>query len=235
MTPMNTAIEIKKGLKFHAPIADGNPEWEVTGKAGRGVWRAKCLGEDYCGEVRAFTEAQIRHSVGMARAFARTHDEDWYASQPLGRIVHYHNSFGKYVRCEVVMGTTVHNKASHKCLKPIALVGAWGKGDLPRRMNDGSIYLGYHADQIAKGECFEPHFGCIYETGRQGGHHFGEDPRTMPALDLSVPELSAEETAKANLWKAVQAAQAALTSEDDYNRGPRERLEAALKVIQGAL
>lgn len=238
MTPMNaSSIKIEKGTKFHATIADGNPEWEVTGKAGRGVWRAKCLGEDYRGEVRAFTEAQIRQSVGMSRLFTDLGNENdaWYAKQPIGRVVHYHNSFGQYVRCEVVMGTTVHSKVPHKCLKPLALVGAWSKHDLPKRMPDGTIYYGYQADKIRSGECFEPNYGSIYETGKQGGRHFAEDPSKLPALDLSVPEMDAETQAQAKLWIAVKAAQAALSSEDDYNRGPRARLEAALKAIQGAL
>ena len=237
MNAASSPIKIEKGTKFHAVIADSNPEWEVTGKGGRGIWRAKCLGEDYRGEVRAFTEAQIRQSLGMARAFAKNDDENgaFYAGLKLGATVHYHNSFGQFIRCEVVMGTTVHDKSMHKCLKPVALVGDWAKFDLPRRMPDGTINYGYQADKIRNGDCFEPNYGCIFESGRPGGRHFEVDPSKLPALDLSVPEMSDEKAAEAKLWTAVKEAQAALTSEDNYNRGPRERLEAALKAIQGAL
>lgn len=231
---MVAVIQIKRGLKFHAPIADGTPEWEVTGKVGSGVWRAKCLGEDYRNEVRAFTEAQIRQAVGMARAFEKTHtdSEAWYESQPLGRIVHYDNGFENWVRCEVVLATTVHRAYPHKCLKPIALCGKWGSLDLPRRLADGTVYRAYHANKIDTGECFEPHFGSIYESGQRPASN---DPASLPALDLSVPELNAEEIAKAKLWAAVNAAQAALTGAGDATRSARERLESALRVIQGAL
>jgi len=231
---MVAVIQIKKGLKFHAPLADGNPEWEVTGKAGSGVWRAKCLDEDHRGEVRAFTDAQIRQAVGMARAFERTHNDNdaWYASQPLGRIVHYDDGFENWVRCEVVMGTTSHNASPHKCLKRIALCGKWGLLDLPRRLPDGTVYRAYHADKVHSGECFEPNFTNIYESGRRPA---AKDPAMLLALDLSVPELDVEEAAKAKLWAAVKTAQAVLTGANDATRGARERLESALKVIQEAL
>jgi len=236
---MNTpsTSKIGPGTKFPSVIADGNPEWEITKRRGRGVWEAKCLGEDYGGTVRVFTDAQVRQSVGMSNFFAKNASEHdtYYASLKLGAIVHYHNSFGEFVRCEVVMGTTVHDKKMHKCLKPVALVGAWKAYDLPRRGVDGTITYGYQADKIRKGECFEPNFGSIYETGSQGGRHFEVDPSKLPALDLSVPDITPEAEVQAKLWKAVKAAQAALASEDDHKVGPRERLEAALKMIQSAL
>ncbi len=237
---MDTATSSKKigpGTKFHAIIADGNPEWEITRSRGRGVWEAKCLGVDYGGTIKVFTTAEVKHSVGMSQFFAKnSSDHDtFYAGLKTGSIVHYHNSFGQFVRSEVVMGTTVHDKKLHKCLKPIALVGEWKSYDLPKRRPDGTINYGYNADMIRKGECFEPNFGSIYESGLQGGKHFGVDPSKLPALDLSVPDITPEAEALAKLWLAVKAAQGALASEADYNLGPRERLEAALKIITGAL
>jgi hypothetical protein len=231
------SFKIKKGTKFRAVIADSNPEWEVISKAGQGVWRAKCLELDSRDTIHAFTEEQILQSIGWANDLAKNADENgqFYAGLTLGSVVHYHHSFGEFVRCEVVMGTTAFDKKTHKCLKPIALVGEWKGHDLTRRLPDGTIHSGYHATCVLKGECFKPHYGLVYESGQPGGKHFNVDPSKLPALDLSVPAPTPEEAKTAKLWTAMKEAQAALESEDDYNRGPRERLEAALKAIQGAL
>jgi hypothetical protein len=244
---MSTTTTIGPGTRFRSVIQDCNALWEVTRRAGRSAWEAKCVNEpieidgrkvdsDYAGTVRAFTSAQIKQAARMEAFFARNmsdHDK-FYAGLQLGQIIHYDNGFGQFVRCEVAIGTTVHDKKPHKCLKPIALVGDWGKYDLPRRMPDGSVHLGYHADKIVKGDCFEPNVSSIYEakpTDRRGP----VDPKTLPALDLSVPPMTDNEEATAKLWKAVEAARATLDSQGDRSTGPRARLEAAMAVIQGAL
>jgi hypothetical protein len=85
-----------------------------------------------------------------------------------------------------------------------------------------------------KAACFEPHFGCIYESGKW--RSFVADspnPKTLPAIDLSVPEPTSEEVARAKLWKAVEAAREAL--EGNRREGnPKALLEAARDIIQSA-
>ncbi len=228
---------IGPGTKFHSIIADANPEWEVTRARGRGVWEAKCLGEDYRGEIRIFTRAQVQQSLGMAQFFAKNasdHDK-FYSGLTLGAIVHYSHSFGEFVRCEVVMGTTAYDKKPHKCLKAIALVGTWKEWDLPRRRPDGRIDSGYSAKSVMTGECLEPNFTNIYESGLPSARMAGVDPRCLPPIDLSVPDMTADQLATQKLWQAVQAAKDVLEGGPNGDRDPKQLLTKALEVIQGAL
>lgn len=242
-----SSVKIVPGqTTFRYPMADSNPLFKVTRARGRGVWEAIVVDEpveiegigkvssDHAGTVRVFTTQEIRHKVGFQGALKRSIDESeaWYESLRVGQTIHYDNGFQQWVRCVVVMAATVHNAKPHKCLKPLALCGNWSKYDLPRRLADGSVHTSYHVKQIAEGTCFEPHFGSIFESGRSRAK---DDPSKLPALDLSIPALSDAETASAKLWLAVREAQAALASDDDTGRPARERLEATLRVIQGAL
>lgn len=235
MTTKTSSPKIGPGTKFHSTYADGNPQWEVTKSLGRAVWEAKCLGPDYDGMTKAFKTSDIQHSLRMASFFSKNssdHDR-FYAGLTLGQIVHYSNGFGEFVRCEAVMGTTVHNAQVHKCLKPVALVGTWKSYDLPRRNPNGTINYGYHAGAIAKGECFEPNYANIYESGSDSTARYGADPSKLPALDLTVPELSADAEATAKLWKAVEAAREVL--ENHKVTDPKARLQGALATIQAGL
>jgi hypothetical protein len=228
------AIKVGVGTRFHSILMDGNPLWEVTRPRGKGVWEAKVVESlDHLGTKKVFTTEGIRRSVGMERMFvASARDSNKFYADNLGKVIHYHNSFGQFVRCLVVMGTTVHNKEPHPCAKPIALVGKWGPNDLPKRLPNGEVRLGYHAESIAKGECFEPHSSCIYEAGGRSAQGHG-DPAGMPEIDLSVPPITSEQEKQARLWKATEAARAAL---DDYKEeDPAARLAKALDIIKGAL
>lgn len=232
-----TATKIGPGTTFHSSYADGNPKWEITRSRGRGVWEAKIVEDmDYPGVVKVFTAAEVKQAVGMSRFWNKnaTDHEKFYAALKLGSVVHYHNAFGQFVRCEVVIGTTAQDPKPHRCLKPVALVGAWKPYDLPKRRIDGTIEYGYHAENIRKGECFEPNFSNLYESGNSSACRNG-DPSKLPALDLSVPESSPEEQATAKLWQAVQAARKALEGgANGEDRDPISRLTKALEAIKTA-
>ena len=218
--------------RFYAVYADGRPQWEVTRSRGDGVWEAKVVKSlDWEGTVKVFTTEEISKALAW-EAFFKKNSKDhgsFYESLPLGTIVHYDNGFENWVRCEVVLGTTVHNAKPHKCLKPIALAGNWRSYDLPQRDLTGTIRLGYHADHIAKGECFEPNFGSIYEANSL---NWKTNPCTLKALDLSVPPLSPAEEATAKLWQAVTKAREALDSQES---DPTKRLLAAQAAIESVL
>ena len=202
--------------------------WVVTRSRGRGVWEAKVTDDDpdHAGVTSVFTTQQIQRAAaweGMFRSLGEA-GARFYASLKPGQVVHYHDSFDRFVRCEVT---------GDQQLKPVAMVGAWTPSDLPRRNLDGTLYLGYHAKNIAAGTPFRPAASNIYECTPEGK----VDPRAMPALDLSVPEMTAEQVTEARLWAAVQAAQEALHPRAAVpgTGNPKARLEAALKVVQAAL
>jgi len=207
------ATTVQKGSKFRSGYADANPEWEVMSKAGRDAWRCRVTDDcpDYSGTVKLFSTKEIKHSLGWSAMFAEAgkQSEDFYASAKLGSIVHYHNGFKQYVRCEVVMGVSKLRgngrtyTAPEKCLKPIALIGEWRAYDLAQRMADGSIHYGYHAKAILTEDFFNPSASNIYENPGFGHRNEG-DPRSMPPVDLSVPEMSQEAEAKAKLEQLRQ-------------------------------
>jgi len=227
-------IKVGKGTRFRSPIADGNPMFVVTRARGRGVWEAVVVANepDFAGTVKVFTDREIAATLAMEAFWEQNADDgaSFYAGLAVGAVVHYHDGFNQWVRCEVVVGPTVHDAKPHKCLKPIALVGAWRPYTLPRRCADGTVDLGYHAKTIAEGRLFEPNYTNIYESGEVRDVGL-KDPRGLPAIDLTPPPVG--DFVKAALWKAVQGAQAALggpTTDD-----PRAKLEAALGIIQATL
>lgn len=120
--------------------------------------------------------------------------EGFWESQKVGDIVHYHNSFGQFVRGEIV------EHEGKKQMKSIALVGDWKGYDLPQRNADGSIRYSYNAKKVLEGDIWQPSDSCVYEApsySESNNSRYG-DPREMPAIDLTLPEMDAEEIARAN-------------------------------------
>lgn len=193
-------IKVGIGTKFHSVYCDGNCQWTVKEKKGKDVWLCKIEEDmDYAGTIRHFSTKEIQASLNQQFIFDELmNDHDaFYKSLTPGQIVHYNNGFQNFVRCEVVV------KDGQNVLKPIALVGAWREWDLPKRMADGSISYCYHADKISKGETFTPNAGCIYESNPDSSVHHGVNPTKMPAIDLSVPEMTDEQKQLAALWEMV--------------------------------
>lgn len=95
-------------------------------------------------------------------------------------------------------------------------------------MPDGSVRWGYHAEKIRERKTFRPHASNVFEYPEY--HRRGAtDPGGMPALDLSVPELGAEEAERARLWRKVDAVRAALNVPMDAD--PAEVLEQVRSLL----
>ncbi len=170
--------------KFRSHYADANPEWLVTEKRGRGTWIATVIDcPDYAGAKQAFTTEQIEGSRGMSRLFQNlAHESDkFFASLPIGSIVHYNNGFNQYVRCKVTSGNN---------LLPIALVGNWSPHDLPRRHPNGYVQEGYHVSNIKNKKVFTPNASCVYEHKHDAN---AVDPRGLAPLSLELPPITAAE------------------------------------------
>lgn len=242
---MKKVTRVTKGLRFRHVFADSNALWEVKRSRGAGVWVCEIVDEpieingqmypsDWAGRQDVFTSEKILAIVNTALAWEAKANEDdrWFASQ-LGRTVHYHNGFGAYVRCIVVD----EEKSGVRFLcRPLALVGNWRPHELPRRMRDGSVYLGYHAEKIAVKKTWRPSAGCIYEyphfAAPRGDDQQG-DPRKMKPIDLTVPDMTPEEARRARLWQTVDAVHEAMKVGN--NADPQKLLEAARDLISKAL
>lgn len=228
---MAPTIQIFVGkTTFQAAYADGMPTYRVERARGRGTYDCVIVSPDYKGETKVFGAEEIRRAIAWEKALDNTMSkiDAWYDKIPLGAIVHYDNGFGQYVRCRVVMGTTVHSAGkSVKCLLPIALVGNWYKNDLPHRRLTGELVKGYHAERIEKGEMFRP--STVYEVNPHG-----PDPKNMPALDLTVPEATPEQVERMRLNKAIEEIRNAAET-GEYPRDTLDKLFAmtcaALQVV----
>jgi hypothetical protein len=165
-------------------------------------------------------EASINYSKRISDLFTN-HDRFYQDLVPGQSIVHYHNGFNEFIRCEVV------NKDGKNKLKPIAMVGAW-KHDLPRRRypNGEPVYC-HHAEQIEKGELFEPNYTNIYEHNPS---KFPIDPRQLSARDISLPAMTDEAAVLAAKWQKVDAIRAIISSE---RQNPDKILEQISLIVQG--
>lgn len=198
--------KVCKGVRFRAVIADCNALWEVRSKVGRDDWKCVVVSEDYEGTERIFAAKEIESALKSIEYFtkARKAMENFYSSLKLGDIVHYDNGFGEFVRCIVVNGITTHSDGNVvKCLKPIALIGNWKEWDLPHRLPDGSVEDGYWAKRIKEGRragdagLFQANDSLIFESPTYNKRPRALNPTFIPAIDLNVPEMSAEEKTKA--------------------------------------
>jgi hypothetical protein len=171
--------------------------WTVIEARGRGTWIAEINADelDYAGSQAAFTTQQIQAAIGWENSCNKSMDEsaNFYANLKPGSIVHYSNGFDQYVRCQVMPDHT---------LRPIALVGAWRPYDLPHRSPDGSIYNGYHVDQIISGKTMTPHASNVWEFPKAPCRN-GIDPRGLAAIDYSLPPMTDEQKETAELWQTV--------------------------------
>ncbi len=118
--------------------------------------------------------------------------ESFFNNLRTGTIVHYHNGFNSYVRCQVT---------NDKQLISMALVGDWRPNDLPHRQTDGSIYYPYHPKAIQESKKWRCHASNVYEFPQFQKKSFTTDPRPLNAIDLTVPPMT---TAERELAKQQQ-------------------------------
>lgn len=169
--------EGSKSFLFHLPYGDGYQSRTVGGMTKASV--LKLMGAN---------DRLDNYFEGLDNQ-----KKSFWDSRVVGEIIHYHNSFGQFIRGEVVIVNNVPE------LKPTALVGKWRESDLPRRARDGTVMHGYHVKQIINGESWQPSDSCVYESPTYSDSYksYG-DPRAMPAINLDLPELEADEIRRIN-------------------------------------
>lgn len=224
--------ELKKIEAEHTvvrfPIADGCAMYTVVSEKPL-VLRHIPYGDAYQAmgaTIRGFTLADLRRQQKFDKLFDQRGDENeaFYESLCLGQVVHYHHGFNEFVRCEVV------EEGGKRALLPFALVGAWRPHDLPRRMPDGSVHLGYSAKEIRDRKTMRPHSSNVWECPKYFRRPDALDPKDMAPVDLSVPEMDAEEAERARLWRKVDALRKALEG-NKADADPAEILERARALL----
>ena len=129
-----------------------------------------------------FEEADILQKLAMQNGFIRAieNDREWWDLVPLGSTCHYHESFGKFVRCSIV-----DDNGTKKAM-PKALVGAWDSHDLPRVLAWGELRESSSVRRIRTQEAFRPNSTFFYEASLTL-QRSKLDPRAMDELDLTPP------------------------------------------------
>jgi hypothetical protein len=207
------------------------------------------LGDGYTVEpslLRGLTLAEVRRMVGFERGWRNLIDESnaIYATLKPGEIVHYHNSFGQYIRCEAVpippnwKSALGHEPIGQVVLKPIALVGGirtpesrngWFEHDIFTRFADGTVHHGHHAQMILDGELFQPNGGSIFESPNYHRREGEADPREMEPMDLNPPAMTDEQERIVPLAQAMKAI--GLIVNDHQSAYTEENLRANLAAI----
>ncbi len=177
--------------------------------------------------VSGMSKASVVKLIAAEDNFAKLfhgNRDDFWASQEVGNVLHYHNSFGAFVR-----GVVVENDGQME-LKPTALVGNWGNHDLPRRYADGRIHLGYHAGQIAEGASWQPSDGCVYESSTYSESYarYG-DPRVLEEINLTIPEMSDDEVRRAKREVLIRTV-IEQASHENRSRGNDDSLEVMKRM-----
>lgn len=219
---MTTKTKITIGkTKFRSTYADSNALWLVTGKKGKDCYLCQIQNEpieingktydgDYAGTEKVFMRDEILKALHWENYFDQIHDDcaAFYNSLRQGQIVHYHNGFGNFVRCEVTQD---------KKLKPLALVGSWKNHDLSKRLVTGEIVDGYWCSKIKEAELMNPNATNIwefYEDQPDSLKRHG-DPTTMQPINLDPPEMTSEQQQVAKLWQTVNKIRNLTENEQD--------------------
>lgn len=221
---MTVTIPVRKGTRFFAAHKDSSPEWEVYSTGG-GVAHAKVVSDDWKNESRPFAIDEVRRLIAMDRHFQNILDArvGFWDRQVVGTILHYHNSFGKFARLEVVMGDD-----GKPTSKVIALVGKWDRHELPSRRPNGDIHYPYYPKNMIAGETHRYPTDSIWEDGLANHYRSYGDPTGLPAIDLSVPEPTEIEARDIEAEKLIEEIQAVLADRQGH---PAAALLAAKKLL----
>lgn len=147
--------------------------------------------------------------------------DDFWDTVPLGSVLHYHDGFNNFIRGIVVerKGRNASGDSPSRGLRPVAMVGAWFAHELPRRDRNGEIKYPYHAAKIVNptpDSIFTPSPSCIYESEECTRQL--PDPREMPPIDLSVPDMTPEEEENAAKFRLIQCISNICANDiDDYD------------------
>lgn len=223
-------IEIIVGeTKFNYIHADSISLWTVKTARGRDTYDCVIEGDEWNGTKKVFGGEEIRTALAQAKMWDdfADHSENWFSTLNVGDIYHYHNGFGSFVRCVVVLG----EDDAKKLLQPIALVGDWKSYDLPRRQPDGSIQYPYHAKHvIEQTDAWRPATGCIFEHPdyARSYAHIRIDPRELEPISLTLPPMNEAEQDIAILVNLRENAMQVLS---DYNLSTAEDYKRAFENV----
>ncbi len=224
--------KVTVGMTFPYHYADSNPMWRVVKSRGGNSWDCVISDEaaDYAGTKKVFGGEEILRYAAMAEMWSNMADEhaDWWKARKVGETVHYNNGFGSYVRGVIVI------EDGEKKMRVTALVGKWSSHDLPRLDAAGNLFEGTYAQYVRDGVyTMQPNYSNMVEAVGMRERDLDNgfiDPRGQPAIDLTLPQPSAEQTEAARYMAIIETVQALLNvdASQQPTRPYSETLRAAL-------
>ena len=235
---------VQVGKMFSIGVADGKAPYIVTRMAGTKCdveWRGWHNGDRYTDHFFGWGRKNIpvstvlkyvRQEEGMAALF-RKKAPDFIESRPDGTIVHYHDGFSQYVRCEVVTGSPAdwHGEEEEKptkALKAVALVGEWKDHDLPRYGIDGKVYRGTWAENIYSGKLTYVNSSNLYESP-DFSRESRKDPTKMKPIDLTLPPPTKAQNDQFMAWNAFNAAKEAMEEQPDETEAEQKARKGSFR------
>lgn len=234
----NKSVKIVIGeTTFRSTYADSNALWCVVEKKSKDCFLCEIVNEvfefegktyngDYAGVQKVFLKSEIQQAVGWQEFWNDVHSDhdNFYNNLKVGQIVHYHNGFGSYVRCEVVEG---------KKLKSVALLGNWHSHELPQRLPTGEILDTYWSKQIKEGELTKPNASNIWEfyltSKNKKPTNMTDDPTVMEPINLELPEMTQDQKRNAELWTTVNGVRNIL---NDHSGNPQEIIDSVIGFLK---
>ncbi len=223
---------VKVGTIFNSAHADSISEWKVVNSRGGKSWDCEIISEDWSGHRKVFGTEEILGAIHRTAMYKEigSESDNWWSKRVLGETVHYHDSFGRFVRGVII------EHDGEKQMQPTALVGAWKPHDLPMRARDGSVRYSYSVMKILfpdEKSPMRPHSSNMYESSSFGRKDQFPDPRNEPACDLSDPPALEGEDAKLARFEKARMDISKLVGEGYAN--PEQTLIEARKLIDEAL
>lgn len=223
------------GKQFYMLHADSNIRMTVIQKQAPDIYL--CASDEDCdyGYIEKLMSASqlkaiIEYDTQMKQL--ENKEDAWLVALPIGSIVHYHDGFGQYVRCEVITlpkNSKVfkgwENDGWHKAgkaLKAIALVGNYRERDLPRILNH-EVNIPYNAKRVLENDIFTCHVSNLYEYSSSKND---ADPTNMTPIKIILPTLSAEDLRIGEIKKAAKEVYGLLSEPNEDN------LQKAIEVLQ---
>lgn len=234
------------GQIIRFPVADGYAEYMVLDTRPLQLLHLE-TGDAYSASavtMRGLRVADVKSMVERDRNLQAmfASQDDWFDGLAVGTTVHYHDGFGKFVRCEVKVGDEdnlrshdgkVRNKdlIGKTVLSPVALVGNW-TSPVSRNLQTGEAVYGYHAQAIIEQRgAWRPSESCVFEAPGYSARAGEADPANAQPVDLTPPALTAEQQAAIPAWQTVQRVHDALAFDATRGKSPQEIIES----VQSAL
>ena len=180
------------------------------------------LPSDHAGQEVSDLREHVEKRVASARAWdqmTRRHNKavkDFWESVQTGDTLHYRHFHGQFYR-----GTAVQQSDGQMAMQVTSLVGDWPAHTLPRRDACGEVRTNPTVRKVMDGEIMRPNASLIFESPEYSGSDRDTDPRTLPEVDLTLPDPTPEEQDRINLERLLREVREA--SEEGGH--PQERLD----------